>query len=130
MKVAPRVAVVDRSFLAHNVYKMILKPLGFTVFSYMTLREFKENFNFKKSGCRVFLVNSNTFGNHFDRHWEWFRGEAALKNVDKIFLCEREEKKFQSELKKMDRGHLLLRPFAPEQLEETVKKFYTGKSSV
>jgi len=117
-----RIAIVDRSALAHNVYKMILKPLGFSLFHYKTLREFKENLD-SKWGCNCFLINSNTFGNHLDRHLEWLKREPFLQRTHKIFLCEASEKKIQSQLKELPRSHLVLRPFYPDFLEKTLNRF-------
>ncbi|MDO8526363.1 MAG: hypothetical protein Q7T03_01600 [Deltaproteobacteria bacterium] len=121
MKVSRRIAIADRSILAHNVYKTILKPLGFSIFHYKTLKELKENHNFKW-GCPFFLINTNTFGNHFERHLEWMQKEPGMVAVQKIFLCGALEKNIQSHLKKLPRSQLLLKPFFPETLEEKLKK--------
>ena len=129
MKSPLRIAIADRSALAHNVYKMLLKPLGFSLFHYKTLRDLKENLNFKW-GCDCFLINSNTFGNHLDRHFEWFKKEPSLESIHKIFLCEPAEKKIQSQLKVLPHSHFVLKPFYPASLEETLNAVMSDKESV
>lgn len=120
VKIPPRIAIVDRSLLAHNVYKMLLKPFGFTLFFYKTLKNLKENMD-AKWGCPVFLINSNTFGNHFENHLEWLKKEPALQTANKIFLCEPRQKEMQTHLKVLSKSHFLSRPFYPELLEETIR---------
>ena len=115
------IVIADRSTLAHNLYKVLLKPLGLRVLFYQTVKDLKENLN-PKLNCRALLINSNIFGNHFDYHWEWMQKEPRLKNMTKIFLCGPGEKKIQIHLKTLSHNHLVTKPFSPDSLEEILKR--------
>ena len=121
-----RIAIADRSTLAHNLYKMILRPLGFNFLSYQTVRDIKENFN-PKWNVKAFLFNSNIFGNHFEYHWEWLQKDPRFKNVPKIFLCGAGEKKIQERLKALPHSHLVTKPFFPDALETILTKVMREK---
>jgi len=123
-----RAAVVDRSFLAHNVYATLLKPLGFSLFSFQTLKELKESFN-PKWNANFFLINSNAFVGSKEKYLEWFQKEKSLKAIPKVFICEADGKKWLghpfgmvSELKKIPNSHFLTKPFYPPEFGEKVKK--------
>lgn len=121
MKNTRRIAVVDRSFLAHNVYQMLLKPLGYSLLAYSSLKNLKES-RIHKMGCHMLLMNSNVFGRQFDTHLAWMQKEAAFHPLEKIFLCNPGEKKMQNELRKLSRSHIVVKPFYPMQLKETLEK--------
>lgn len=121
------VAIVDRSTLAHNVYKMLLKPYGYRLSYYKTLRDLKEGFH-PKGSKPVLLISSNAFGNHFERHLEWLQNEASVRWTPKVFLCLSDEKKIIAQLKKVPRSHLVLRPFFPPVLKKTLDTFWKERS--
>lgn len=120
MKNIRRAAIADKSRLAHNVYEMILRPLGFSLFPFRTLTELKENLDWKWN-LSLFLVSSNVFGRHFEKHLEWFQKEKVLQAIPKIFLCDGGEKKCQILLKKLSNSHIVVRPFHPKEFEEKVR---------
>lgn len=123
MKNHQRVAIADRSLLAHNIYETLLKPEGFTLFLFRTLREFKERLDLRLDSL-VLLINSNTFGNHFDRHCQWFLQESSLDPLHKIFLCEASERKIQTLLHKIKKSHFLTLPFHPSSLKKMLKELF------
>ncbi len=121
MKNGRRIAIIDRSFLAHNVYQMLLKPLGYSLLRFNNLKNFKDN-RIDKMGCCALLINSNVFGKQFDTHLNWMRKEAPFHSLEKIFFCNSEEKKIQEALKKLPHSHVVVKPFYPQQLKETLEK--------
>ena len=121
-----RIVIADRSTLAHNLYKMLLRPLGLKFLTYQTLKDLKENLN-SKWNCHLFLINSNIFGNHFDYHWEWLQKNSHLKNTHKIFLCGPGEKKIQTQLKTLSHSHLVTKPFFPDDLETILNRVLRKK---
>ncbi|OGQ43146.1 MAG: hypothetical protein A3I70_00575 [Deltaproteobacteria bacterium RIFCSPLOWO2_02_FULL_44_34] len=119
--------IADKSVLAHNVYKMLLKPLGFSLFFYKTLHDLKQNFDSKLS-CDCFLINSNALGTQWDRTMTWLKEETKLKAAPKVFLCDEEEKAIQSLFKKLPNSHVVFRPFYPPALETTLKGILRERS--
>lgn len=122
-----RVAIVDRSFLAHNVYATLLKPLGFSLFSFQTLKELKESFN-PKWNTDFFLINSNAFAASKEKYLEWFQKEKNLRATPKVFICEAEKKGIWDELKKIPNSHFLMKPFYPPEFGEKVKTLCRWKN--
>ena len=120
-----RVAIADRSVLAHNVYQMLLKPLGLSLFPFKTLKDLKENFN-RKWNLNLLLINSNTFGHYFEKHMEWFLNENNIQKTPKFFLCESGEKKILSGLKKLPNSFILAKPFYPSEFEKKVAHLFKG----
>lgn len=118
-----RIAIVDRSLLAHNVYQILLRPLGYSLFPFKNLKEFKEKINWRWR-LGLFLISSNAFGGSFKNYCEWFQKEKNLQFVPKVFLCEGEEKNLSAQLKKMSKSQILLRPFYPEELTNMVKELF------
>lgn len=121
MKNLRRIAIVDRSVLAHNVYQLLLKPLGYSLFSFNNFKSLRNSLT-SKSGLKVLLINSNVFGKNFESCFDWLKKEGAVKDLEKIFLCEADEKKMAGELKNLPRSRVVLKPFHPRQLEETLEK--------
>lgn len=125
MRNPQRIAIADRSYLSHNIYEMLLKPLGYSLFCFKTLKELKENLD-DKLGCLAFLINSNTFGNHFDRHFLWLEKDPMIREIHKIFLCQQGEKKFRLKLKKISNSRLIDKPFHPTELGKMLGKIFNG----
>lgn len=111
---------MDRSVLAQNVYAAILRPAGFSLFTFKTLRELKERRWFQRS-IRLLLINSNTFGHYLETHLEWFQTYPEVVALPKIFLCDPNEKKVLQNLKKISHSQIVHRPFYPSVL---TKKIY------
>lgn len=118
--------MADRSWLAHNLYRMILKPLDFSLFFYKTLRDLRESSIVKQAP--IFLINTNTFGKYFEAHVEWLKKDPAVSGHEKIFLCDGNEAE-TSVLKKIPQSRCLLKPFYPPQLQEMLEKIYGRKTS-
>ncbi|MBI4124441.1 MAG: hypothetical protein HY609_04980 [Deltaproteobacteria bacterium] len=116
-----RIAIADRSVLAHNVYETLLKPEGYSLFPYQTLKELKEHLHFDW-GIQLLLVSSNTFGKYFDQHYKWFLKEKGPCRTAKIFLCETGEKKWAGALKKLPKSQIVWKPFYPPELEEKISR--------
>lgn len=116
-----RIAIVDRSVLAHNVYETLLKPEGFSLFPYQTLKEMKEHLHFDW-GIHLLLISSNTFGRYFERHYAWLESEKGPRGAHKIFLCESGEQKWAQELKKLPRSEILWKPFYPPDLRRKIRQ--------
>ncbi|MDP2600444.1 MAG: hypothetical protein Q8P84_06930 [Deltaproteobacteria bacterium] len=121
MKSPRRIAIVDRSVLAHNVYQLLLKPLGYSLLPFNDIKSLKSVLT-PRSGLKVLLINSNVFGKNFESGLEWLKKEGVLKNLEKLFLCQAGEKKIAGELRKLPRSRVVLKPFHPRQLEEALKK--------
>lgn len=116
-----RVAIADRSVLAHNIYETLLKPEGCSLFPYQTLKAMKEHLHFDW-GIHLLLVNSNTFGKYFEQHYEWFLKDKGSRHTPKLFLCEAAEQKWANELKKLPRSQILWKPFYPPELEKKISR--------
>lgn len=115
-----RIAIVDRSLLAHNVYQILLQPLGYSLFPFKNLKEFKEKVNWRWR-LGLFLISSNAFGGSFKSYCEWFQKEKNCQPIPKVFLCEAEEKNVSAQLKKMSKSRILFKPFYPEELTQMVR---------
>lgn len=126
MQTPKRVAIADRSLLAHNIYRMILKPFDFSLFFYKTLRDLKES-SIAKQGP-ILLINTNTFGKYFETHVEWLKKDPAVSGHEKIFLCD-DNGAETSALKKIPQSRCLLKPFDPQTLKEVLQKIYERKTS-
>lgn len=111
--------IVDRSRLAHNIYAMILRPLGYSLFPFKTLREMKENLPRPKN-MQLVVVNSNTFGHHFANHFDWFYHNKDLTSIPKIFLCDPKEKDYVQNLKKIPNSEIIWKPFYPPDLKKKI----------
>lgn len=121
MKSARRIAIVDRSVLANNIYQLLLKPLGFSLISYNTLKSLKESLD-EKGAPHILLINSNVFGKNFADDLEWFKKGERVKGMEKIFLCHTDEKKIADQLKKVPHSRVVSKPFYPSQLGEALEK--------
>lgn len=119
MKDHQRIAIVDRSVLAQNIYATLLRPVGFSLFPFKTLRELKEKL-LRQWGVQLFLINTNTFGHHLERHLDWLQTHQTWGALPKIFLCGPSEKKVLQNLKKIPNSHIVLRPFYPLELEKKI----------
>lgn len=116
-----RIAIADRSVLAHNIYETLLRPGGFSLFPYQTLKEMKEHLHFDW-GIHLLLISSNTFGKYFDQHYAWLQKERGPKQTPKIFLCEPDETKWAKALKKLPHSRILWKPFYPPDLGKEIQK--------
>lgn len=116
-----RIAIADRSVLAHNVYETLLKPEGFSLFPYQTLKELKEHLHFDW-GIHLLLISSNTFGKYFDQHYQWLQREEGPRRTPKIFLCETSEKKKAQALKRLPKSQILWKPFYPPELKKKIRQ--------
>lgn len=123
MKGFRRIAIADRSALAHNVYQILLKPLGFSLFPYKTIKALRENLNWKWEPG-LFLISTNTFSSPLEKYLDWFLKEKRMGAIPKVFLCEEEEEKIWLSLKKLPNSSLLKKPFYPPELMKIVKEFY------
>jgi len=121
MKNVRRIAVVDRSVLAHNVYRLLLRPLGYSLFPFNSIQSLKNTLT-SKSGLHALLVNSNVFGKNFEGGFDWLKKEGTVKNLEKIFLCQAGENKMAGALKNLPKSRVVLKPFHPSQLKEVLEK--------
>lgn len=128
MKSPKRIAIVDRSLLAQNLYGILLKPLGFSLFPFKSLHELKENFN-GSFRLNALLINSNVFGKNFDLQLDWLQNDPRTKPLVKFFVCKKEEKKLGTRLKKISRNWIY-RPFDPAQLGLEIQAGLQGKHNL
>lgn len=123
MKEYRRLAIADRSLLSHNIYGMILRPLGFSLFPHKTFRELRENFS-EKWEWKVILVNSNTLQYSPEQSLRWFEEDPFARKAQKIFLCDPNDAKIRSRLKKIDKAHWLEKPFYPHDLVQKLEALF------
>lgn len=120
MKNPKRIAVIDRSVLARNLYHLLLKPQGFSLFSFATLHEFRRHFN-GSFRLNALLINSNALGKNPEGHLEWLALDPRARSLPVVFVCEKKENKILSRLKKAANGAFLYRPFEPAHLGEKIR---------
>lgn len=82
-----------------------------------------ENLNWKW-GPGLFLINTNTFASPLEKIVEWFSSEEKMRGTPKVFLCEPEEDKISTDLKKLPNSFVLFKPFFPPDLTRVVEKFF------
>jgi hypothetical protein len=115
-----RVVIIDRSILAVNMYRLLLRPLG--AFFLMAKRyEEARPWFFRKDKIDLAVFNSNTFGKKFDEYVARFESDEPLAGVPKIFLCRDTEKGWQKRLSRLSNSRVMERPFHPDDFLKAVK---------
>jgi DNA-binding response OmpR family regulator len=116
-----RAIVIDRSLLAVNMYRLLLKPL---VSAFLVAKRYEEArpWFFRREKINMAIVNSNTFGKKFEEYYRRFTEDEPLKDIPKIFLCRDKENDWQKKLKGLPNTNILMRPFHPDELLEIVRR--------
>jgi len=115
----PRVAVIDRSVLAVNIYRLLLRPLGVSILVARRYEEARPWF-FRKSGIDLAIFNSNTFGKKFIEYFSRFEKDEPLVVTPKIFLCRETEKEWKKRLGSLPNTWVIERPFHPDEFLKLV----------
>lgn len=115
-----RVVIVDRSVLAVNMYRLLLRPLGA---SFLIAKRYEEArpWFFRKDKIDLAIFNSNTFGKKFDEYLKRFESDEPLAGIPKIFLCRDIEKTWAKRLGRLSNARVVEKPFHPDDFLKTVK---------
>ena len=107
-----RIVICDRSQLATNIYEMILKPHGVTLFTFSSLSEFRKAWD---SAIRVdtLVVNENALDKK-GKDLNWLEEEPKLKKVRRYFLCSEKDSKLKSVFRGNKQNRTIDLPFYPE----------------
>ena len=116
-----RAVVIDRSLLAVNMYRLLLKPL---VTTFLVAKRYEEArpWFFRREKIAMAIVNSNTFGKKFEEYYRRFLQDEPLKEIPKIFLCRDKENDWQKKLMGLPNATIVMRPFHPDELLEIARR--------
>lgn len=119
----PQIVIVDRSELAKNIYRLLLKPVDAVLI--IRCRIDKIVLNFLRGG-RVGLVifNSNIFPKKFDEIVTRFLGDELFQKTQKIFICRKDlsENDWRKRFSALPNAIVVDRPFHPDELKALVTK--------
>lgn len=113
------IVIVDRSVLSQNLFRLVLKPKGFSCYPAQTLEELKRLLK-KKLEVRGVLISSNIFGDPIDRDLELLHSDPVLKSLRKLFLCKLGDPQCNTQLSVLEKSHVLQRPFHPTELYKEI----------
>lgn len=122
-----RTVIVDRSILAVNMYRLLLRPMG-TLFLVAKRYEEARPWFFRRDRIDLAIFNSNTFGKKFEEYLDHFNKDEPLARIPKIFLCREGEEKLKKKLKKLPMTKVVDKPFHPDEFLKLIKDFMGGKS--
>jgi hypothetical protein len=116
-----RAVIVDKSILAVNMYRLLLRPL---VTTFLVAKRYEEArpWFFRRDRIDLAIFNSNTFGKKFDEYFEHFSKDEPLAKVPKIFLCREKEDGWQKKLKSLQKSAVVMRPFHPDDFLALLKR--------
>lgn len=116
-----RAVIVDKSILATNMYKLLLRPV---VTTFLVAKRYEEArpWFFRRDKIDLAIFNSNTFGRKFDEYHERFLKDEPLAKVPKIFLCREKEDDWQKRLNSLSRSVVIMRPFKPDDFLALVRR--------
>ncbi len=125
---ARTIITVDRSLLAANMYRLILVPLGFSVFTARSLEEMTEGAK-RMRGADLLVVSSNALSGRVARFARVLEGDARLMRAEKIFLVsERDRAKgMGAELTNIPGGEVMMKPFHPAEFTTAVIRLLGGE---
>lgn len=108
-----RAVIVDRSLLAVNMYKLLLRPV---VTTFLVAKRYEEArpWFFRRDKIDVAVFNSNTFGKKFEEYFGHFVKDEPLSKIPKIFLCREKEDVWSKKLKGLPKSFVVMRPFHPD----------------
>lgn len=120
-----RTIIVDRSFLAVNMYKLLLRPF---VTTFLVAKRYEEArpWFFRREKIDIAFFNTNTFGRKFDDYYAHFVADEPLQKIPKVFLCCERDRDLQSKLKKLPNSTVVMRPFHPDAFMKLVKDLLEG----
>ena len=107
------IAIVDRSVLSHNLFRLVLKPKGFSCYCVETLEQLKKLLS-KKTTVKGIFVN-------VESEASWWRQEGAFVSIPKIFFCNEEKQKEM--FSKIPSSCVLLKPFHPSEVTLVVEQW-------
>lgn len=121
-----RIVIADRSELAGNLYRILLKSTGASLIVRRRFEEARPHF-FRREAVHLAIFNSNIFGRKFPEIFKRLVEDEALKKVRKIFICREtaSEAEWRDKLEKIQNSQVIIRPFHPDEFALIVKK-YTG----
>lgn len=121
-----RAAIIDRSILAVNMYRLLLCPV---VTTFLVARRYEEArpWFFRRDKIDLAIFNSNTFGKKFDEYFQRFTQDEPLRGIPKIFLCRDKEGDWQRKLKSLPKTLIVERPFHPDNFLTLVKRITESK---
>ena len=122
-----RTVIVDRSMLAVNMYRLLLKPWG-SLFLVAKRYEEARPWFFRKDKIDLAIFNSNTFGKKFDEYFDHFSHDEPLAKVPKVFLCKEGEKAWGDKLRKSPRAKVLVKPFHPDEFLKIIDNLCKERS--
>lgn len=117
---ALRIVIVDRSILAVNMYRLLLRPMGA---SFLVAKRYEEArpWFFRKDRIDLAIFNSNTFGKKFDEYFKRFESDGPVAGIPKIFLCRDSEKTWSKQLGRLTNAKVMEKPFHPDDFLKVVK---------
>ncbi|PIU55126.1 MAG: hypothetical protein COS89_08225 [Deltaproteobacteria bacterium CG07_land_8_20_14_0_80_38_7] len=121
-----KIAIIDKSNLASNVYKLLLHNEATFLTSASKYSEIRELF-FKRAKIDLIIFNSNTFGKKFDETYKTILKDTPVSKIHKLFICKESENIWHSKLSNLPLSEILVRPFHPNDFISAVNKILKGR---
>ena len=114
-------AIVDSSLLARNLYQVLLKPKGYSCYSFQNFDLLKTFFIKKSIAVEGIVISANAFREEADdQFFHYFRSDPFLKNLPKLFLFRHGEKKRKLKFQYLEKAFVLERPCHPTEIYEVI----------
>ena len=124
------ISIFDKSLLATNMFKVLFKPQHYYLSTAKNFEEIPHHLFLSKK-IDLIVVNTNVFGRAFQRFYDFFTDEEAVKDVPKLFLCRDEEadSEWNGKLAGLSQSVIMMKPFSPTQFMETVEEILKEQQS-
>ena len=123
----PRIIIASRSFLALNVYKLLLSKRRPNIVSAQRFETARPWF-FRTGKIDLAIFHSDVFAPRFDGYWSRLKEDEPFAKIPKIFVCKpsSREKEWQEKLKELPNSYIIERPFNPVDFEKIISEVLDG----
>lgn len=122
-----RIAILDRSVLAGNLYRLLFSSLEATPLVRRKFEDMKGAFA-RRERVDLAIFNSNAFGKKFDEIIEMVGNDGSIAKTRKIFILKEgdSEKEWEERIKGIEGAKVITRPFHPDDFLALVRNMVEG----
>jgi hypothetical protein len=115
--------VVDRSFLAANMYRLLMEPIDMIVYNSQSLEDVPGSVRLIKN-IDLVVMSSNVFSDRLEQAVELISANERLMLVTKMFLLRESEiqKGWDQHLVAIPNSFIMGKPFHPDEFALRVKR--------
>lgn len=123
MNQAHSIIVVDKSELASNLYRLLLKFTGAALIVRKRYEDV-ENLFLRKTSIDLAIFNSNAFGKKFSDILKKIIEVEIIRKTKKIFILRDNatEKLWANRIAHIPNSTMVIRPFHPDELKDTINE--------